>query len=184
MYKGIFREEAVAYKNKQQSISPVSVPSTHVAFVVCAIICLIIIFIMMTLKYTERVSVTGVTIPLKGVATVKGRYQVHHGDYVHKDQALFSINSVMKDSSGIQYTEIGIGLLNKEKKALEKELSSKYKSTKEQLLILDKELNKRRESLVILERTLLLIENEIRREKPFYDKIIKLHPRGLFLIWR
>ncbi|EAT4112296.1 hypothetical protein EUY69_06270, partial [Salmonella enterica] len=46
---------------------------------------------------------------------------VHHGDYVHKDQALFSINSVMKDSSGIQYTEIGIGLLNKEKKALEKE---------------------------------------------------------------
>ncbi|EEG0141102.1 hypothetical protein GWU83_22580, partial [Salmonella enterica] len=74
----------------------------------------------------------------------------------------------MKDSSGIQYTEIGIGLLNKEKKALEKELSSKYKSTKEQLLILDKELNKRRESLVILERTLLLIENEIRREKPFY----------------
>ncbi|EAA3839287.1 hypothetical protein CTQ56_003814 [Salmonella enterica subsp. houtenae] len=90
----------------------------------------------------------------------------------------------MKDSSGIQYTEIGIGLLNKEKKALEKELSSKYKSTKEQLLILDKELNKRRESLVILERTLLLIENEIRREKPFYDKIIKLHPRGLFLIWR
>ncbi|EIR2779015.1 hypothetical protein LWU18_004713, partial [Salmonella enterica] len=78
----------------------------------------------------------------------------------------------MKDSSGIQYTEIGIGLLNKEKKALEKELSSKYKSTKEQLLILDKELNKRRESLVILERTLLLIENEIRREKPFYDKII------------
>ncbi|EBB0225847.1 hypothetical protein CGO05_12440, partial [Salmonella enterica] len=84
----------------------------------------------------------------------------------------------MKDSSGIQYTEIGIGLLNKEKKALEKELSSKYKSTKEQLLILDKELNKRRESLVILERTLLLIENEIRREKPFYDKIIKLHPRG------
>ncbi|EAZ7166676.1 hypothetical protein CE863_23790, partial [Salmonella enterica] len=88
----------------------------------------------------------------------------------------------MKDSSGIQYTEIGIGLLNKEKKALEKELSSKYKSTKEQLLILDKELNKRRESLVILERTLLLIENEIRREKPFYDKIIKLHPRGLFLI--
>ncbi|EIE0951261.1 hypothetical protein LJ198_004355, partial [Salmonella enterica] len=71
----------------------------------------------------------------------------------------------MKDSSGIQYTEIGIGLLNKEKKALEKELSSKYKSTKEQLLILDKELNKRRESLVILERTLLLIENEIRREK-------------------
>ncbi|EAV4629970.1 hypothetical protein GQT41_002868, partial [Salmonella enterica] len=77
----------------------------------------------------------------------------------------------MKDSSGIQYTEIGIGLLNKEKKALEKELSSKYKSTKEQLLILDKELNKRRESLVILERTLLLIENEIRREKPFYDKI-------------
>ncbi|EBH7847963.1 hypothetical protein C5781_19495, partial [Salmonella enterica] len=89
----------------------------------------------------------------------------------------------MKDSSGIQYTEIGIGLLNKEKKALEKELSSKYKSTKEQLLILDKELNKRRESLVILERTLLLIENEIRREKPFYDKIIKLHPRGLFLIW-
>ncbi|EDJ4402736.1 hypothetical protein CTA20_004753, partial [Salmonella enterica] len=79
----------------------------------------------------------------------------------------------MKDSSGIQYTEIGIGLLNKEKKALEKELSSKYKSTKEQLLILDKELNKRRESLVILERTLLLIENEIRREKPFYDKIIK-----------
>ncbi|EEM6860170.1 hypothetical protein LSC38_004104, partial [Salmonella enterica] len=75
----------------------------------------------------------------------------------------------MKDSSGIQYTEIGIGLLNKEKKALEKELSSKYKSTKEQLLILDKELNKRRESLVILERTLLLIENEIRREKPFYD---------------
>ncbi|EIR3069274.1 hypothetical protein LWV00_004439, partial [Salmonella enterica] len=76
----------------------------------------------------------------------------------------------MKDSSGIQYTEIGIGLLNKEKKALEKELSSKYKSTKEQLLILDKELNKRRESLVILERTLLLIENEIRREKPFYDK--------------
>ncbi|EBF9030866.1 hypothetical protein IV671_004676, partial [Salmonella enterica] len=82
----------------------------------------------------------------------------------------------MKDSSGIQYTEIGIGLLNKEKKALEKELSSKYKSTKEQLLILDKELNKRRESLVILERTLLLIENEIRREKPFYDKIIKLHP--------
>ncbi|EAN4086550.1 hypothetical protein EGY72_23980 [Salmonella enterica] len=64
----------------------------------------------------------------------------------------------MKDSSGIQYTEIGIGLLNKEKKALEKELSSKYKSTKEQLLILDKELNKRRESLVILERTLLLIE--------------------------
>ncbi|EAT3906917.1 hypothetical protein HCK37_004593, partial [Salmonella enterica] len=73
----------------------------------------------------------------------------------------------MKDSSGIQYTEIGIGLLNKEKKALEKELSSKYKSTKEQLLILDKELNKRRESLVILERTLLLIENEIRREKPF-----------------
>ncbi|EAB1817129.1 hypothetical protein FY200_09960, partial [Salmonella enterica] len=83
----------------------------------------------------------------------------------------------MKDSSGIQYTEIGIGLLNKEKKALEKELSSKYKSTKEQLLILDKELNKRRESLVILERTLLLIENEIRREKPFYDKIIKLHPR-------
>ncbi|EAV7091555.1 hypothetical protein GFV61_23975, partial [Salmonella enterica] len=72
----------------------------------------------------------------------------------------------MKDSSGIQYTEIGIGLLNKEKKALEKELSSKYKSTKEQLLILDKELNKRRESLVILERTLLLIENEIRREKP------------------
>ncbi|EKL2078932.1 hypothetical protein PQY89_004696, partial [Salmonella enterica] len=70
----------------------------------------------------------------------------------------------MKDSSGIQYTEIGIGLLNKEKKALEKELSSKYKSTKEQLLILDKELNKRRESLVILERTLLLIENEIRRE--------------------
>ncbi|EAY3758716.1 hypothetical protein FVH47_24430, partial [Salmonella enterica] len=81
----------------------------------------------------------------------------------------------MKDSSGIQYTEIGIGLLNKEKKALEKELSSKYKSTKEQLLILDKELNKRRESLVILERTLLLIENEIRREKPFYDKIIKLH---------
>ncbi|EAU9133294.1 hypothetical protein GQB84_004657, partial [Salmonella enterica] len=80
----------------------------------------------------------------------------------------------MKDSSGIQYTEIGIGLLNKEKKALEKELSSKYKSTKEQLLILDKELNKRRESLVILERTLLLIENEIRREKPFYDKIIKL----------
>ncbi|EGV2872614.1 hypothetical protein JF529_003658 [Salmonella enterica] len=90
----------------------------------------------------------------------------------------------MKDSSGIQYTEIGIGLLNKEKKALEKELSSKYKSTKEQLLILDKELNKRRESLVILEGTLLLIENEIRREKPFYDKIIKLHPRGLFLIWR
>ncbi|ELM1620644.1 TPA: hypothetical protein N3A47_004538 [Salmonella enterica subsp. houtenae serovar 47:z36:-] len=90
----------------------------------------------------------------------------------------------MKDSSGIQYTEIGIGLLNKEKKALEKELSSKYKSTKEQLLILDKELNKRRESLVILERTLLLIENEIRREKPFYDKIIKLHPGGLFLIWR
>ncbi|EDD1783236.1 hypothetical protein GA291_24185, partial [Salmonella enterica] len=75
----------------------------------------------------------------------------------------------MKDSSGIQYTEIGIGLLNKEKKALEKELSSKYKSTKEQLLILDKELNKRRESLAILERTLLLIENEIRREKPFYD---------------
>ncbi|WXT72464.1 hypothetical protein WI231_23240 (plasmid) [Salmonella enterica subsp. enterica serovar Infantis] len=64
----------------------------------------------------------------------------------------------MKDSSGIQYTEIGIGLLNKEKKALEKELSSKYKSTKEQLLILDKELNKRRESLVILERTLLLTE--------------------------
>ncbi|WP_341486643.1 hypothetical protein WIY22_23885 (plasmid) [Salmonella enterica subsp. enterica serovar 4,[5],12:i:-] len=90
----------------------------------------------------------------------------------------------MKDSSGIQYTEIGIGLLNKEKKALEKELSSKYKSTKEQLLILDKELNKRRESLVILERTLLLTENEIRREKPFYDKIIKLHPGGLFLIWR
>lgn len=75
VYKGIFREEAVAYKNKQQSISPVSVPSTHVAFVVCAIICLLIIFIMMTLKYTERVSVTGVTIPLKGVATVKGRYQ-------------------------------------------------------------------------------------------------------------
>ncbi|HAE1253611.1 TPA_asm: hypothetical protein G2940_22765, partial [Salmonella enterica subsp. enterica] len=96
MYKGIFREEAVAYKKKQQSISPVSVPSTHVAFIACVIICLLIIFIMMTLKYTERVSVTGVTIPLKGVATVNAasggvisNLNVHHGDYVHKNQALF-----------------------------------------------------------------------------------------------
>ncbi|WP_171923414.1 HlyD family secretion protein [Salmonella bongori] len=185
MYKGIFREEAVAYKKKQRSISPVSVPSTHVAFVACVIICLLIIFIMMTLEYTERVSVTGVTIPVKGVATVNAvsggvisNLYVHHGDYVYKNQALFSINSVMKDSSGIQYTEIGIELLNKEKKTLEKELSSKYKSTKEQLLILNKELNKRRESLDILKKSLLLTENEIRREKPFYDKIIKLHPGG------
>ncbi len=123
--------------------------------------------------------------PLKGVATVNtasggiiSNLNVHHGDYVLKNQELFSINSVMKDSSGIQYTEIGIGLFNKQKKALEKELSFKYKSTKEQLLIVDKELNKRRESLVILEKTLLLTENEIRREKPFYDKIIKLHPGG------
>ncbi|ECW0910500.1 hypothetical protein F3R34_18835 [Salmonella enterica subsp. enterica] len=185
MKNNIFLSEALKFRESKQTISPVIVPPIKKGVIIGAAACFGMIILILSLNYTERLPVKGVVMPEGGVISVKtdsggtiSDIDISSGDYVHKNQMLFAVQTGKEGENGLEEAEVNKDALRYQQKILLDSYQSQYRSMQSEVKSVNETLVNKRSSLQILAEKKSVFENELARETPFYERIMKLSPGG------
>ncbi|EAO5527828.1 HlyD family efflux transporter periplasmic adaptor subunit [Salmonella enterica subsp. enterica serovar Hvittingfoss] len=180
MHEDIFRKEALDFRRKKHTISPVIIPSASKGIIAGGLMCLAMVSVILSLPYTERVSAQGVVMPGGGVINVRtesagviDNLGISPGDYVHKGQMIFSVSASKRNEGGVTAGIVNIDALRHQQKILTEDYELQKQSVLASLDNLEQLLANKKRSVEILKQKTQVFRRELQRETPFYNRVMK-----------